>query len=312
MKTKDLRTVATAAGRSACSGPELPRLGAHLSIAGGLENAIYAGAALGCTTVQIFVRNQRQWAARPLTEEQIARFRTAVMATGIAPVTAHASYLLNLASPDAAVRNRSIVAMIDELTRCEALGVAGLIVHPGAYLDGTLPQGIRRIARCLDKVHRACRGFGAATVPEFTAGQGTSIGWRFEQLGAILDSVADAHRMGVCLDTCHLFAAGHDFRTAEGYQAMIDELAGAIGLSLVKCIHTNDSRTGCGSRVDRHEHIGKGRIGKAGFAHFLNDARFRDVPFILETPKGRDGRGTDLDEVNLKRLRALVGKANTE
>jgi deoxyribonuclease IV len=284
-----------------------PRFGTHMSVAGGLENAFQAGVDAGCDCLQIFVKNQRQWQAASLTDEQITRYREAAHATGLAPVVAHASYLLNLASPDASNRERSVRAMIDELERCEALGVSALIFHPGAALDDTLEAGIARIIESLDEVHRACPGLATTILLETTAGQGSAIGWHFDQLAAILDGVKASDRLGVCLDTCHLFAAGHDFRTADGYAKMIDEMDRAFGLTRVRCIHTNDSKKECGSRVDRHEHIGKGKIGKAGFAHFVNDPRFQDVPFILETPKGKDGRGTDLDRVNLKRLRGLLG-----
>jgi len=302
-------------------------LGSHLSVAGGLERALTEAAALGCDCVQIFVKNQRQWRAAPLSEEQITRFRAAQSATHVAPVVAHASYLLNLASPDEPARQRSIDALTDELQRCEALGVAYLVFHPGAHLNvedriqsrdsnqyrdreeaGTSPAmlaGIERIAMSLDEVHRRCAGFRAMILLETTAGQGTSIGWRFEQLRGVLDRVKAPDQLGVCLDTCHLFAAGYDFRTPETYAAMTDELDRIIGLARVRCIHMNDSKRELGSRVDRHEHIGKGKIGKCGFAHFLNDPRFAGVPMILETPKGIDGRGTNLDRVNLRRLRSL-------
>lgn len=277
-----------------------------MSIAGGLQHAFEAGVRVGCDCLQIFVRNQRQWRASQLTDEQVAAFEAAKRETGLDPVVAHASYLLNLASPDRAMRKKSIHGMIDELGRCEAIGVSALVFHPGSHLDDTMEAGIRRIAHSLDEVHRRCPGYRTMILLETTAGQGTAIGYRFEQLAAILDQVRESDRIGVCLDTCHLFAAGYDFRTAAKYAAMIDELDRVIGLSRVKCIHVNDSKRMLGSRVDRHEHIGKGKIGKRGFAHFLNDPRFASVPMILETPKGKDGRGTNLDTVNLKRLRALI------
>ena len=196
--------------------------------------------------------------------------------------------------------------MIDELNRCETLGVDYLVVHPGAHLDGTVEAGIRRISRSLDTIHKACAGYDCAVLLETVAGQGSAIGWHFEQMEAILDDTRVLGDTGVCLDTCHLFAAGYDFRTPAGYAEMMDELDARISVSRVKCIHLNDSKREMGSRVDRHEHIGKGRIGKHGFAHFVNDPRWSGVPMILETPKGKDGRGTDLDKVNLKRLRALI------
>jgi deoxyribonuclease-4 len=321
-------------------------------VAGGLENALHSAVQVGCDCVQIFVKNQRQWRAPPLRNEQIERFRAALSATLVAPVIAHASYLLNLASPDDRARLGSVGALTDELERCEALGVTGLVLHPGAHLGGggdrgskiedrkqsrdrqeadrrlsiaecrlstertresegtgeanAIAAGIERITRSLDEVHRRCVGFRSMILLETTAGQGTSIGWRCEHLRGILDRVGEPDRLGVCLDTCHLFAAGYDLRTPEAYAAMIDELDRVIGVARVRCIHMNDSKRGLGSRVDRHEHIGKGKIGKNGFANFMNDPRFTGVPMILETPKGVDGRGTDLDKVNLKRLRAMV------
>ena len=280
-----------------------------MSVAGGLENAFASGKRVGCDGLQIFVKNQRQWNAPPLREEHIAAYKQAQAEAGLTPVVAHASYLLNLASPDAATRRKSIAAMIDELTRCDALGVSALIFHPGAHMDGSIAAGIQRIARSLDDVCKRCAGCETMILLETTAGQGTAIGWRFEQLAAILDRAADPERLGVCLDTCHLFAAGYDFRTIEGYESMIDEMDATFGANRVRCIHTNDSKRELGSRVDRHDHIGKGKIGKSGFAHFVNDPRWKNTPFILETPKGADGRGTDLDKVNLRRLRKLIETA---
>ena len=298
-----LRTKARRRGGAAEPGAAGLLLGSHLSVAGGAENALVEAARLGCDCLQIFVKNQRQWRARPLTDEQAERFHATRRETRVGPVVAHASYLLNLASPDGTMRRKSVRALIDELQRCETLKLDGLIFHPGAHLDGTLEQGIRRIARGLDQVQRACGGFNTRVLLETTAGQGTSVGYRFEQLAGIFDETAEPERLGVCLDTCHLFAAGYDFRKPDGYAEMIDRLDGAFGVARVECIHVNDSKREAGSRVDRHEHIGKGKIGKAGFVHFVNDPRWQGVPMILETPKGKDGRGADLDKVNMKRLR---------
>jgi len=286
--------------------PSLPRFGAHLSVAGGLFQAIYAGETIGFDCVQIFVKNQKQWRAPALTGEQIEAFNTAKQKAGLHPVVAHGSYLLNLASANDEQRERSINALIDEHQRCEALGIAGLVFHPGAHVNSTINDGIAYIAQSLDRVLVESPPNACTILLECTAGQGSSIGWRFEHLADILAHVRNSHGLGVCLDTCHLFAAGYDFRTAEGYAAMIDELDCAIGLSLVKCIHVNDSKNDCGSRVDRHEHIGQGKIGAEGFAHFINDPRFAGMPMILETPKGVDDEGTDLDRVNLERLRSLI------
>lgn len=279
-----------------------------MSVAGGLHLAFGAATAAGCDCLQIFVKNQRQWSARPLADDQVQAFKNAQAVTRVAPVVAHASYLLNLASPDAVLRQRSVTALVDELQRCEALGLSGLVVHPGAHLESELNSGLRRIARSLNAACASTAGFAVEVLLETTAGQGSAIGWRFEHLQAILEQVRDPARIGVCLDTCHLFAAGYDFRTADAYAAMIGELDRTVGAARVRCIHVNDSQRELASRVDRHAHVGKGRIGKAGFAHFINDPRWRGAPFILETPKGKDGRGADLDRINLKRLRALLAK----
>ena len=283
-----------------------PRFGAHLSVAGGLHCALTAAATVGCDCVQIFVRNQRQWQAPPLSAEAAQLFEVTQRDTGVQPVIAHSSYLINLASPDPQTRKRSSAALRDEYRRCGKLGVAGLVVHPGAHLDDTLETGIKRIVKGLNRVLRACHAVDTSILLETTAGQGSSIGHRFEHLAAIRAGLDEPARVGLCLDTCHLFTAGFDFRTAAGYERMMAELDDLVGLGYVRCIHTNDSKRELGSRVDRHEHIGKGRIGKDGFAHFVNDPRFAGIPMILETPKGEDGRGTDLDRVNLKRLRSLL------
>lgn len=318
-------------------------------MAGGLENAFVNAAAAGCDCIQIFVKNQRQWRAKPLRDEQVRAFFEGKSKSPVQPIIVHASYLLNLAAPSEAVCELSMNSMVDELTRCEALGVEGLVFHPGAHCKGevrnpfgyqedknqsskfkvqkrsygaTKPQshggrectelgehmlaGIERIARGIDKVAKRCAGFKTKFLLECTAGQGSAIGWQFEQLAEILKRVRDPDRVGVCLDTCHLFAAGYDFRKPEGYEAMIDQLDRTVGVANVKCIHCNDSKRELGSRVDRHAHIGKGLIGEAGFANFLNEPRFREVPFILETPKEKDEKGRDWDVLNVKMLRSLI------
>lgn len=282
------------------------RLGAHVSVAGGLEKAIAAGERVGCDCLQIFVKNQRRWHAPKLADEQVSAFQASRRESRISPIIAHASYLLNLASPDRARRWQSVKALTDELQRCEALGVQSLVLHPGAHLTATPAEGIRRVAASLNKVHQATLGYRTKILLETTAGQGTSIGYKFEHIATILDRTRHPQRLGVCLDTCHLFAAGYDFRTVAAYETMLKALNSIIGVANVRCIHLNDSKRELGSRVDRHEHIGKGKIGKRGFAHFLNDPNFAGIPMILETPKGVDGRGCDLDKVNLKRLRSLI------
>lgn len=299
-----------------------PRFGAHMSAAGGLENAFAAAQKCECDALQVFVKNQRQWKAAELNPNQIEAYKQAAGKTKISPVVAHASYLINLASPDNDMRQKSIDALADEHRRCEILGIDGLVFHPGAHLDDTIHNGIKRIIKALNDIqknaakqqrqttgkehdhHKPC-----TILLETTAGQGSAIGYRFEQLRDILAGLKNPGAFGICLDTCHLFAAGYDFRTTEGYSAMIDEMESAIGVASVQCIHTNDSKKECGSRVDRHDHIGKGKIGNEGFRHFVNDPTWHNLPFILETPKGKDGRGSDLDKVNIKRLKKLIDKS---
>ncbi len=286
--------------------PHMQRFGAHMSAVGGVHNAFAEGLRVGCDCLQLFVKNQRQWTAAPLSDEQIRLFQDAKKAAGISPVVAHASYLLNLASPDEANRNKSVAALVDELERCEALGLDGLIVHPGAHMGDGEPAGIRRIASSLDETHRRTRGFQCPVLLETTAGQGTTLGRTIEELAETIGATRDGDRLGICLDTCHLFAAGYDLRDKEACNALVTKIDRLIDAKRVRCIHTNDSKGDLGSRIDRHEHITKGNIGRAGFANLLNDPRLTHAPRILETPKGEDERGRDLDRVNLSRLRRMV------
>lgn len=277
-----------------------------MSVAGGIHNAFDAGTRVGCDCLQIFVKNQRQWSVAPLTEADIEAYRTAEQKTGLFPVVAHATYLLNLASPDASLRRRSIDGLILDLWRCAQLGVPYLVLHPGAHMGQGVRTGIKRIVRSLDAVHKRTQGINVQILLETTAGQGSSIGHEIEQLGWIISDTRDPDRLGICVDTCHVYAAGYNIADPQGYERLVADLRRHVTLERVKCFHVNDSMRECGSRVDRHEHIGKGKIGKAGFTHLVNDPRFAAVPKILETPKGTDGRGTDLDKVNLKRLRHLI------
>lgn len=281
------------------------RFGAHMSVAGGLHRAFEAGVAAGCDCLQIFVKNQRQWRAAPLSDTAIREFQQAQSATGLAPVVAHASYLINLASPSDSLRKRSADALRDELERCEALRVSHLVFHPGAYLDSTPSEGMQRIADEINGIHRRCAGFTSGLLLEVTAGQGTTLGRTFAELAEIIEKTEESARVGVCLDTCHLLAAGYDITSQEGYDAMIGELDRTVGLERVRCIHMNDSKNPLGSRLDRHEHIGKGCIGSAGFRRIVSDERWRDLPMILETPKGTNPAGRDWDRVNLAALRRL-------
>ena len=280
-----------------------PLLGAHMSAAGGVSKAFERGQSIGCQTIQIFTRNQNRWDSKPLDPGEIGRWQTAQGSSGIAPAISHASYLINLGSPDDALWEKSIAALIDELERAEALGLLGVVLHPGAHMDTGAEAGIARIVAGLDRSHAATAGFKTLTLLENTAGQGTVLGYRFEHLAAMRRRAAAPPRLGVCFDTCHAFAAGYDFRAAEDYAAMLDEFDRTVGLDALKCFHFNDSKKGLGSRVDRHEHIGKGEIGLSGFAHILNDPRFASTAMILETPKSDDMRE---DVENLAVLRGLL------
>ena len=292
----------------------MPRLGAHLSIAGGLPRAVDRAEASGCAALQIFTKSAGQWRARPLPPEEIALFRRRVRQTGIRPVVAHNSYLINLASADAALRERSIASLCDELDRAEALGLDGLVMHPGSFTSGTEAGGLRLIADGLARIFDARPDARTRILLEHTAGQGTNLGHRFEHLAEIIERLDGTRRVGVCLDTCHLIAAGYDIRSAEGYDETFRQFGRIVGLSRLKVFHFNDSKKPCGSRVDRHEHIGKGCLGLEPFRRILNDPRFATLPMLLETPKldtPESRRKSDvdpLDRVNLDVLRGLIGK----
>jgi len=280
-----------------------PLLGAHMSIAGGVGNALLAGKMVDCDAIQIFTKSSRQWAAKPLTEEEIGQFRVNQRETGIATVIAHDSYLLNLGSPDVALRQRSVAAFIDELERCEVLGVTNLVAHPGAHVGAGEAEGIKTIAKSLDEIHKACPGYQAKVTLEITAGQGSNLGYRFEQIGAMIDATKEGNRLRACFDTEHAFAAGYDIRTKDGYERTFSEFDEAIGLDRLAAFHLNDSKKEFHSRVDRHEHIGKGFIGVEAFRLLMNDKRFWGLPMCLETPKGPDLKE---DRENLTLLRSLI------
>ena len=274
-----------------------------MSIAGGLDLAIERGAAIGCSAIQIFDKSSNQWAARPLGDDEVARFKEARARAGINPVVAHASYLINLCSPDDALYRRSIDAVVEELERCSRLGVDWLVVHPGSHMGQGEDFGIRRMAGAIDEVHGRLKG-AARLALETTAGQGTVIGHRFEQIGAILGRVRRPERLGTCLDTCHVFAAGYDLRGPTTYAETMRRFEGEIGLDRLQAVHVNDSKKDLGSRVDRHEHIGKGFLGLAAFRHLMNDPRLRSLPLLLETPK--DEKTCAEDVFNLDTLIGLV------
>lgn len=283
----------------------MPLLGSHLSIAGGYYKAVDAAAALGMDTVQLFTKNNNQWRAKPITDEDVRLFRDALARTGVQRPCAHNSYLINVASPNDDLWRKSVDALAEEVDRAEALGLDGVVMHPGSFVDSSEEAGLRRIVAALDEVHRRTAGVRTQLWLETTAGQGNSLGHRFEHLAAMLGGVQAPERLGVCVDTCHIFAAGYPLQSPQEYAQTFDEFARLVGIERIRAFHLNDSRKPLGSRVDRHEHIGEGCLGLEPFRHVLNDPRFAATPMYLETEKGeRDGE--DLDAINLRTLRSLL------
>ena len=283
--------------------PRGPLLGAHMSIAGGVDKALLLGKTVDCDAIQIFTKSSRQWAAKPYSKEEIELFTLNRKATAITTVIAHDSYLLNLGSPDDALRKRSLASFIDELERCEILGVSNLVAHPGAHVGAGENEGIKTIARSLDEAHKACPGYHVKVTLEITAGQGSNLGYRFDQIAKMIDATKENDRLKVCFDTEHAFAAGYDIRTQEGYERTFTEFDEVIGIERLAAFHLNDSKKELNSRVDRHEHIGKGHIGVKAFRFLVNDQRFWGLPMCLETPKGPDLKE---DRENLTLLRSLI------
>ena len=283
-------------------------LGAHMSIAGGVHTAVERGISIGCTTMQMFVKNNNQWRGKELSDEDIATYKKLLRESSIGPVVVHDTYLINLCAVDKQILKKSRAALKDELDRCEVLGVEYLNFHPGSHVGAGEEEGIERIAESLNIIHEETKGHQVKSVLETTAGQGTAIGYRFEQLREIIDLVAEPDRMAVCMDSCHVFAAGYDISTERGYEQTFQEFGAIIGLDRLVAFHVNDSKRELGSRVDRHDHIGKGKIGKTGFRLLMNDERFRTVPKILETPKGPEMKE---DVRNMRLLRNMVVKRTT-
>jgi len=280
-----------------------PLLGAHMSIAGGTHKALLLGKEVGCDTVQLFTKSSRQWASKPLGKDEIAAFHAAKRRTGLSTIVAHDSYLYNFAAPDEALRKKSVNGLIDEMERCEALGIAYLIAHPGAHVGAGEAAGIATIAKSLDEMHEACPGYTTKLAIEITAGQGSNLGYRFQQVQQIIDATTAPERLRACFDTEHAFAAGYDLRTADDYERTFAEFDETIGLDLLVAFHLNDAKQDLGCRVDRHEHIGKGFLGLEAFRLLLNDRRFWGLPMCLETPKSDDCHE---DRENLATLRGLI------
>lgn len=274
-----------------------------MSVAGGLANAFANGLDAGCTALQIFTKNANRWQAKPISEDDADTFCKAWQESGIGPVIAHDAYLINLASPKDGIWEKSKAALLDELRRCAQLGINGLVLHPGAHLGTGEATGIQRIRQAFEEI-LAVSPPEVRLLLENTAGQGTYLGGDFAHLAALLEDFND-DRFGVCFDTCHAHTAGYDLSTAEGYEKVMTEFDRLVGVDKIKAFHLNDSMKPCGSKVDRHAHIGQGTIGREGFACLMQDQRFMDVPMVLETPKGDDGK---MDIVNLQLLRELAGE----
>jgi len=282
----------------------MPKFGAHMSIAGGVDKAFDQAVETGCEAIQIFTKNNNQWKARELKEKEIERFHQRREETGIQPVVTHASYLINLGSPKDDLWEKSINALTIELERCEVLGIPHLVLHPGAHMGEGEEAGIARVSAALDRAHQALPTHKVKVALELTAGQGSALGRTFEELAAIRSSCRQPERLVVCFDTCHALAAGYDFRSESGYQDMMAQFEQVIGLDKLAVMHINDSKTDLASHVDRHTHIGEGYIGLQPFGFFINDSRLEALPFLLETPQEVK---IESDKENLAKLRGLVG-----
>lgn len=292
----------------------MPLLGAHLSIAGGFYRAVESAAELKMDTVQVFTNSPSQWSVgpdpasvpRPLAESDVARFRESLERLRITRPVAHSSYLINLGSSQSEIWARSVRALKVELQRAEQLGISGVVLHPGAATGGSDEQAMENIVRGLDETHAALPGIQARVLLENTAGQGSCLGWRFEHLAELIQRVTAPDRLGVCFDTCHAFAAGYPLAARRDFLATFREFDQIVGIDRLAAMHLNDSKRELGSRVDRHEHIGRGKIGSEAFKHILHDKRFRNLPMYLETPKG-EHEDEPWDAINLRLLRELAG-----
>jgi len=280
-------------------------LGAHMSISGGIHFAPERGVKAGCGVIQVFTQNANQWRGKPVSDADALLFRKKWHESGLHEIVSHDIYLVNLGAPPGEVHDKSMAAFREELERCNRLGIAKIVMHPGAHTGDGEEVGIRRIIESFDQLFAAVPGYTGKVLLETTAGQGSNVGYRFEHLKAIINGSACPDRFAVCLDTCHIFAAGYDITTREGYEKTFAEFDRLIGLDRLQAFHVNDSKKGLNCRVDRHEHIGAGAMGLAPFRFLMNDPRFVQIPKFLETPKGDND---EMDAVNLKVLRDLVEK----
>jgi deoxyribonuclease-4 len=282
-------------------------VGSHVSAAGGVFKAVQRAVDVGCDCIQIFTKNNNQWAAKPLADADVQKWNDALAGSNLSHPIAHASYLINLASPKDDLFQKSIDALVIELERGNLLSLDGLVVHPGAFTDSSGQDGLNRIVDAVAEVLQKVEPGPCRLLLENTAGQGTCLGHTFDQLAFMLDGIGDDQRVGVCMDTCHAFAAGYEINTADGFAAMSKEIGDLLPPDAISALHLNDSKKPLGSRVDRHEHIGRGEIGLDAFKYLFQDPKFANLPGYLETEKGTDEQsGEDWDVINLRTLRGLV------
>lgn len=284
----------------------MPLLGAHMSSAGGLHQALLRAKKYGCLTVQLFTKAPSQWRGKAISATEAEQFRHTLRATGLRFPIVHDSYLINLASPDETLWRRSIEAFADEVHRAELIGADYLVMHPGAHLGAGEASGLERVVAALDEIHERFLHARVRVLLETTAGQGTTLGHRFEHLAYVLQRVRSPDRLGVCVDTCHVFAAGYRLAPHRAYLSTMRQFDKQIGLERILAFHLNDSVKPLGSRVDRHAHIGRGELGLEPFRSVINDRRFRELPMVIETPKAIDPIFGDWDDVNLTVLRDLL------
>jgi deoxyribonuclease-4 len=278
-------------------------LGAHMSIAGGLQKSIERAVAAGCGVLQIFTRSSNQWKGKAISDKDADLFRLAFAASGLHEIISHDIYLINLAAAPGDTREKSLTAFADEMTSCARLGINKIVMHPGSHTTDSPEAGLERVIAAFDQLFEEVSLFEGLVLLETTAGQGTNLGRTFEELQTIISGSKYPDRFGICFDTCHTFAAGYNTATPEGYVDVMEQFDRSLGVERLHCFHFNDSKKGLGSRVDRHEHIGQGALGLEPFRFIMNDPRFVKIPKILETPKGDDDR---MDQVNLALLRSLI------
>lgn len=307
MQDEKLEKNPTSQAEQARKNPKsMVKVGAHMSIAGGYYKAVDAAHSLGMDVVQLFTKNNNQWAAKPITENDCALFQKSLLASSVTRPLSHTSYLINLASPKEELWQKSIESMVTEWQRAEQLGLDGVVMHPGAFVESTPEAGLERIVNAIREIHAKVSPKSAWLLLENTAGQGSCLGWSMEQLGWLLARTGADLQVGVCLDTCHAHAAGYDLSTADGFKSLEKDAKKYHVLEAIRALHLNDSKRECGSRVDRHEHIGLGTIGREGFVRVLKHKCFKALPMYLETEKGLNDDEEDWDAINLRVVRELA------